>query len=224
MTSSTLFRSASISLVAGGLVCTVAHLMHPACPTGPDELSAYTYRSQPIHLLLFFGVVFVILGLPGILIRQRSRAGLLGFVSIQLLIFGLLFGEALHSVLEFSILPLLVRSFPYAAISLANSIYHSTPLGLLQNAGYTLYLLGCPLLATVTLRSKIFPEWAAFPLCVTTAINFAVFLAPLRDLAYKAFPLAFYLSICVLGTALWISTRPSFAFYNMPSSSPDGAD
>jgi hypothetical protein len=223
MTSTTLFRSASISLVAGGLLCIAAHLMHPACPTGPDDLSAYAHRSQPTHLLLFFGVLFVIMGLPGILIRQRSRAGLLGFISIHLLIFGLLFGEALHSILEFSILPLLVRSFPYATISLANSIYHSTPLGLLQNAGYTLYLLGCPLLAITTLRSKILPEWAAFPLCMTTAINFAVFLAPFRDLAYKAFPLAFYVSICVLGSALWISTRPSFAFYNMPSSSFDGA-
>ena len=224
MTSTALFRSAAISLVAGGLLCSTAHLLHPSSPTGPDDLSAYTHRSQPVHLLLFFGVICVILGLPGILIRQRSRAGLFGFASIQLLIFGLLFGEVLHSVLEFSILPLLVRSLPYATITLANSIYHYTPLGFLQNAGYTLYLLGCPLLAIATLRSKILPAWAAFPLCVTTMVNFAVFLAPFRDLAYKAFPVAFYLSICALGAALWISTRPGFAFYNMPSSSRDCAD
>jgi hypothetical protein len=224
MTSTTLFRSAAISLALGGVLGTIAHLMHPACPGSPDDLMVYTHRSQPVHLILFFGVIFVMMGLPGILVRQRSRAGLLGFVSIQLLIFGLLFGEALHSVLEFSILPLLVRSFPYATIALASSIYHSTPLGSLQNAGYTLYLLGCPLLALVTLRSRVFPAWAAFPLCVTTTINFAVFLQPFRDMAYKIFPLGFYASICVLAVALWISTRPSFAFYNMPSVSPDRAD
>jgi hypothetical protein len=224
MTSTTLFRSAAVSLALGGVLAMIAHLMHPACPGSPDDLAAYTHRSQPIHLMLFFGVIFVIMGLPGILIRQRSRAGLLGFVSILLLIFGLLFGEVLHSVLEFSILPLLVRSFPYATISLASSIYHSTPLGFLQNAGYAFYLLSCPLLALVTFRSRVFPAWAAFPLCVTTTINFAVFLAPFRDMAYKVFPLGFYASICVLAAALWISTRPSFAFYNMPSFSPDGAD
>ena len=224
MTSTTLFRSASISLVVGGLLGFIAHVMHPGCPTSPDDLFAYTHRSQPVHLILFFGVIFVIMGLPGVLIRQRSRAGLLGFISTQLLIFGLLFGEALHSVLEFSIVPLLVRSFPYATISLASSIYHSTPLGFLQNAGYTLYLLSCPLVALVTLRSRIFPEWAAFPLCVTTMINFAVFLPPFRDMAYRVFPLGFYASICILGAALWISTRPSFAFYNMPSVSSDRAD
>ena len=224
MTSTTLFRSAAISLAVGGSLGLVAHILHPGCPTSPDDLSAYTHRSQPVHLILFFGVVLVIMGLPGILIRQRSRSGFLGFVSIQLLIFGLLFGEALHSVLEFSILPLLVRSFPYATIGLASSIYHSTPLGLLQNVGYTLYLLGCPLLSLVTLRSRILPAWAAFPLCLTTAINFAVFLPPFREFAYKTFPLAFYISMCSLAAALWISTRPTFAFYNMPSVSPDGGD
>jgi len=207
-----LFRLAALSLILGGVLALGGHIIQPLEPTDPSALLNYTQRSQPSHLLIFFGAVFVMLGLQGVLFRQRTRAGLPGLIAVYALFFGLLLGEVIHSVLEFSILPLLVRSFPYAAIPLVQACYQGTPLAILQKIGEFLCLAGVPLLGIVMLRARVFPGWAALPLCLSTPVGFATLISSLNRVAMPLYPLCFYASSATLGFALWSSLRLSVSF------------
>lgn len=206
-----LYRLAAIALMVGGILGLSAHLLHPMPPGDPVQLANYAHRSAPAHLLLLIGVALVLIGLPAILLRHLRRLGPLCIMAFPLLFLGLLFAEFLHCTLEISLIPLLINSVPYAALSLVETAYSHTPLATLQALGQVFYFIGVPLLAIGLMRAKAFRGWAIFPLCLTTALNFASFVPGLSRVTQGFFPVSFYASIVILGIALLADVQQNIA-------------
>ena len=99
------FRLAGMALVLGGLTAGFCHLFHFEPPTDLNQLAQYTRFSEPVHLLLFAGGILVLLGWFGQYALQCSASGALGFGAFLTLFVGILFGDLLHCILEFSVFP-----------------------------------------------------------------------------------------------------------------------
>jgi hypothetical protein len=128
-------RMTGASLIAGGVIAGTAHLFDSSPPADPALLARYIQLSEPIHLLLFAGATLVLLGWFGQYALECSGTGvmrLLGFASV---FFGILLGDLLHCTLEFSVLPVLAASTPYALPAIVADTYRSTPLAVLQGFG-----------------------------------------------------------------------------------------
>jgi hypothetical protein len=133
VSSSALYRLAAILLIAGGLAAGVAHIVHPSSPPrDPSSLVHYAHASRPAHLLLFAGAMLVLLARPAHFVRHKRSAGLVGLLGLASLAIGVLFADALHSVVEFSVFPVLIQQLPYATPGIVESTYSDSLLGVLQ--------------------------------------------------------------------------------------------
>ena len=198
---------AGLALILGGLMATVSHLLATDAPADPTLLQQQMRLGVPLHLLLFAGGVLVLLGWFGQYALQSAASGIIGFVTFLLIFVGILFGDLLHCVLEFSIFPILTSSVPYALPSLQDTCYHLTPLAVFLRIGALLTLIGVPATVFSLLRSHILPRWSAVPF-VLTSILLAMAMVPHLGLSFGAFSLAaLYASMTILGMALMQSAR-----------------
>lgn len=196
MSSSLLSRFSGLALIAGGMIGAAAQGFHPQEPTDPLNV--------PLHLVLFFGVVLVLLGLPGVLARQEGKPGVLGLIGGTMAFFGLAMMDLPHSILEFSLLPALtgdpsLRPLLDGEGPLFKGIEQS-PFGIVNTLAGPLMLLGFPLLGAAILRACSLPRWVAFVIFgCTVGIVIALFVPFFQSLP---FPVLLYLEPLALGYAL----------------------
>jgi len=180
-----------------------AHVLHLCPPADPAELSQYVKYSQPLYLMLFAGCLLVLLGWFGEYAFQCRDAGVVGLLAFLFLFLGILFTDLLRCVPEFSVIPVLAATAPYATPGLAEATYHSTPLAAFERAGEFLLLVGAPLAAFSIRRGRELPFWSVVPFAVTTVPLIARFLTPISDRAAWPSASALYLSMTILGIAVF---------------------
>lgn len=196
---------AGLALMLGGLMATFSHLVTIDTPANPALLEQYSRSSEPLHLLLFAGGILVLLGWFGHYAMQSSASGVTGLVTFLSIFLGILFGDLLHCVLEFSIFPVLTSSVPYALPSLADTCYRLTPFAVFLRIGSLLILAGVPATVFSLLRGRILPRWSALPFAATAAL-LGIALVPRLALSFGPMSLAaLYSSMAVLGIA-WMSS------------------
>jgi hypothetical protein len=81
---SSLIRASGLATIVGGVLFALFPLLHP-------DHSAEAYASAiwvPVHMMPNVGAILVLFGLVGLLVRQLSRAGLLGIVGFVLAFVG----------------------------------------------------------------------------------------------------------------------------------------
>lgn len=202
-----LFRLAGISLILGGLMAGISHLFHLSLPADPAQLAPYVRLSEPIHLLLFAGGTVVLLGWIGQYALHCSASGVIGLISFVCLFLGILLGDLLHCILEFSIFPILTSLAPYALPALAEATYQSMPLAALLRIGQFLTFLGVPATAIYIYRSRLLPMWSAVPFALTAALFVLCLIPQFADTIYPASSSALYVSMALLGVAVIRSVR-----------------
>src|SRR5215472_13037816 len=126
---------AGLALIVGGVLAAISHTYHLEPPSDPAQLAQYARVSQPIHLLLFAGGILVLLGWSGQYGLHCSHSGFTGLFAFLCIFLGILFGDVLHCILEFSVFPVLSSSVPYAVPALASATYEATPLAALLKTG-----------------------------------------------------------------------------------------
>jgi hypothetical protein len=193
MTDDTLFtRIGGAAILLGGLIAAVALIFHP------DDIAAP--RSAPTHLALYVAVLLLLFGLPGLgrILAQRSRV--LAAVGTVLLFFGLAFEDPLHSVLAFTVIPVL------AADPNTRSLINGPPppiLEVLQFGSAVPILAGLILLAVAVWRTAVLPRWTIGALLIAiVGLALAVALPPSGPIG----PILLYLSLATLG---WPLLRPT---------------
>jgi hypothetical protein len=202
------FRFAGMALVLGGLTAGFCHLFNFDSPADLSQLAQYTRFSEPVHLVLFAGGILVLLGWFGQYALQCSASGALGFGAFLTLFVGILFGDMLHCILEFSIFPVLAAVVPYALPGLAETTYRSTPLAALLSAGHFLTFAGVAATALSVYRSHILPAWSAIPFVVTAAMLSLGLVPRLAVALGPASSLALYISMALLGVAvIWAARK-----------------
>lgn len=156
MSSVTLYRASGLALLLGAVLVIIglplSFVFPPDSPLALAMIGVWTG-----------GVVLVQVGLPGIIARQASRAGWLGFVGFLLLFSGGFLLTSFFAVLDLTVFPYLDVHAPLASFQFFTA-----------NAGVTVYLavvsalfgVGGVLLGIATMRARVFPRWAGLLLIV----------------------------------------------------------
>jgi hypothetical protein len=191
----------------------ICHLFHFDSPTDLSRLARYAPLSAPVHLALFAGGMLVLLGWFGHYALQYSGTGTVGLAAFVCLFLGILWGDLLECILEFSVFPVVDAIAPYALPGLADATYRSLPVSVLLGAGRFLLLMGVPTTALAVYRNRTVARWPAIPFALTAALQVGALLPQAGHAARPASLAALYFSLAMLGAALlWPARkRDSFA-------------
>ena len=163
MSSSNLMRWGGLAALVGGVLFLVAELL--GLPTLNRETFSETATTASFaiqQLLFLLGVVFVLLGLLGLYVRQSEAAGALGLIGFLVAFLG----------------TVLIGGFLWASAFIAPDLAVVAPQFLDEGppSGYFLtfitFSLGWLLFAVSTLRARVFPRAAAILLIVGAVLPF----------------------------------------------------
>ena len=207
-TNKMLYRLSGVSLLLGGALGALAQLIHPADPQGPADWPQYAQAGQPLHLMLYFAVMLVLLGLPGMYARQSDKTGLAGLAGFLLLFFGLPFVDLIHSVINFSILPSVVAQAPDQAMDVINAAIADPAWAILQSLGFPLLGLGVIITGITTIRARVFPRWTGWLILSPPVVGILSMFLPLPPTVGTSFDgVVLYLALAGFGYGLMTSQR-----------------
>ena len=150
MSSVTLYRASGLALLLGAVLLIVGLPSSFVFP--PDT---------PITLVLIgvwiSGAMLLQLGLPGIVARQASRAGWLGFVGFLLSFSGGFLIVSFFAVTDLLIFPWLDVHAPQAS---AQFFTANAAVNVYFAVAGSLFGVGGVLLGIATMRARVFPRWA----------------------------------------------------------------
>src|SRR5260370_12669607 len=157
MSSATLYRWSGIVLLVGSLLGVIGSILDTVLPNETAQQVLSTPFTIDASLFLAWALLLT-MGLPGLYLRQATRAGALGFAGFVLLSLGVLLGGVAFAIVQVTI-------FPYLA-QLAPKLLPSGGTG--PDSGFLLWILGPVLLLAIgnillgiaTMRARIFPRWA----------------------------------------------------------------
>jgi hypothetical protein len=199
-------RLSGIVLVVGGLTAGICHLFNFESPTNVSQLPQYVRFGAPVHLLLFAAGIMVLLAIFELYSMQRVASGVVGCVALTCVFLGILCGDLLHCVLEFSVFPVLSSMVPYAVPGIAEATYHSAVLADLISAGGYLMFGGIATTAISMYLNRTVRLWPAIPLTVAAALLGLDLFPQLTSAIHPASVSAFYLSLAVLGVSVLSSS------------------
>lgn len=159
MTSITLYRASGLALLVGALLFIIGLTLAFVFNTGTSlGLSmAWVWTS---------GLLLLLLGLPGIVARQASQAGWLGFIGYLLTFCG-----AFLSISCFAFIYITVR--PWFAVHAPNEGEQFLSTNPTMNLlGTFLTWGGLVLLGIATMRAGVFSRWAGLLLIVAVVFDF----------------------------------------------------
>ena len=200
---------AGLALLGGGLMAGICHLFNFESPTDLAHLAQYPPLGALVHLVLFAGGLMVLLGWFGHYALQYSSVGTIGLAAFVCLFLGILWADLMHSILEFSVFPVLDQVAPYALPGLADATYRSTPVSLLLTAGRILLLAGIPAAALAVYRSPNVRRWPAIPFALTAVLQVLGMLPRSGEAFHNLALTALYFSMAALGMALLLASRSS---------------
>lgn len=199
MSSTTSYRLSGIALIVGSVLTAIYYISN-AFINGND----LTQLAGPVavygSLIGFIGSVLVLLGLPGMYVRQAQRAGILGLLGFLFVWYVTLLQGVVVPFTSVTIVPTLVNN-PATRSLLANqgSGFSFGPFFLVSLVGQTVGIL---LLAIATLRAKIFPRWIAWLLIATLVLGVVTFLPFIPGLLGGVPPVLGSVAIAGYGYAL----------------------
>jgi hypothetical protein len=167
MSSRMLYRWSGIVLLVGSLLGVIGSILDTVLSTGQNQ-TAQQILSTPFTIdasLFLAWALLLVMALPGLYLRQATRAGALGFVGFVLLSLGLLLGGVAFATIQVTIFPYLAQSAP--------KLLPSNGTG--PDAGFLLWIFGPLLLLTVgsillgiaTMRARVFPRWTGILLLIS---------------------------------------------------------
>ena len=178
MSSTTLYRLSGGTLIIGSLLILIntvlSSVLFPGHSSTPQQVVSLPW--QLVILSVLIGSLLFVIGLPGMYLRQASRAGTLGLVGFILLFLGILLQGTVFSTVQIIILPFLAQKAPH--LTGGNSMPFSAFLLLIVSG--LMYMVGAILLGIATIRTHVFPRWAGI-LIVVSGIAFLLTLLPLPD-------------------------------------------
>lgn len=206
MTCKTLYLLCGLALIVGGLLNATSEFLHPADPTG-ETMAHYVQMNAPVHVLLFIGTLVVMAGLAGVYGRHHDQMGYLGFAGFLLLFFGIAWLYLVHSVIMFTVLPLLTAQLPGPQVYDLLGGEQSGAWLIFEIASKPMTVVGLLLLAIPMLRAPRLLRWSAWLMVFSAVLGFCLFLPFMPDFFITVGGVLFGLSFVGLGAALLIEQR-----------------
>lgn len=206
ITTSSLIRSAGLSVMVAGILYVIVGMFHQ-----PNILSSVTTTQWTIvHALATAMCFFFLMGITGLYARQAEEAGWLGLVAFLLYSLSWMLTAA-FTFAEVFILPLLATETPTLAegfLGIFTSSASETNFGVLANLWTltgSLYILGGLLFGIATFRAGILPRWMAGLLAVGSVLSPLAALLPPEHEPKVAVPVG--IALACLGYALCSERR-----------------
>lgn len=198
-----------VALVAGGVVSGTCHLFNFESPTDLAHVAQYPTLGAPVHLMLFSGGLLALAGWVGRFAIRQSGSDGLSLTALMCLSIGVLCGDLLHSILEFSVFSVVDQMAPYALPGLADATYRSMPVSFLLAGGRFLLLAGAMAFAMAMYREPLPLRWPAIPFALSASVE-AMAMLPGSSETLRSFALAaIYFSMAALGLTLLLDQRAS---------------
>ena len=207
-----------MALAVGGVVSGICHLFNLESPTDLAHVAQYPPLSAPLHLALFAGGLLALAGWVGRFAVRQSGANSIALAALICVFIGILCGDLLHSVLEFSVFPIVDQTAPYALPGLADATYRSMPVFLLLGTGRILLLAGAAAFAWATHRETCMPRWPGIPFALSACLEAAAILPGTGEPLHSFALASIYFSMAALGLSLWLH---DYAPVSAPSSAHD---
>jgi hypothetical protein len=160
MSSVTMYRASGLALLLGAVLATMSSILF------------FVFSSSTLSLVITWafasGSVLLLLGMPGIVARQASRAGWLGLVGFLLMFLSWLLLASFTVVLRLIIFPWLSVHAPQVGTQLFST---DQALNVYTNLQLALFVLGGVLLGIATMRARAFSRWAGLLLIVGAVLD-----------------------------------------------------
>lgn len=210
MSSQTLYRWSGIVLLVGSLLGLIVSILSAILYPGHTlTVQQVLGASWTIAALLFLAwALLLAMSLPGLYLRQATRAGALGFAGFVLLSLGLLLGGVAFGIVQVTIYPYLAQSAP--------KLLPSGGVG--PDSGFVLWILapnlllaiGNILLGIATRRAQVFPRWTG-TLLILAGVLFLLatppILSPFGDIIDLAGNVVFFVAFAWCGYLLVTQKR-----------------
>jgi hypothetical protein len=197
--SASVTRLCSISLILGSAISIVAHIVHPAEPHSPDDIRRYIEHTPAAHVLLFFALILVLMGLPVLFTNSNRKTNIFTLLALPALFTGIFIADLLHCPIEFGALPAIYRVSPDKIQDIHIQL-GATPFGVLLSISAPVVLVGLLLFVIGTWRSTTLPGWPRWLLIASAlAIVAAMFNLPGAGVT---FTVLLYSALAIYGISL----------------------
>lgn len=205
VTTRTLTRAAAVAAMAGGLLFIAVQIKHPLLDAPFTTTTEYAVRETA----KIFMIVFSLIGITGIYLRQIQKTGVLGLIGYVLLSVGYLTILGVQLIGVF-VLPDLAASQPGYVNDVLAVATSSTPVGdvsqfqTLSRIGVA-YIVGGVIFGIALFRAGILTRWAAVLMSVGAVATVATFQLP--ELTQRLFAIPAGVALIGLGYSLWRDQR-----------------
>jgi hypothetical protein len=221
-TTTKLTRAAGLSAVLGGLLFIAVQIKHPHLNAAFTTTTEYAVRETA----KIFMVVFSLIGITGIYLRQVKQTGVLGLIGYAVLTVGYLAILGTQVVGVF-VLPTIAASQPGYVNDVLAVATHGTPSGdigplqiLIKGGGFT-YVLGGIIFGIALFRANILARWAAALMSAGAVAILAT--AVLPELTQRLFAIPVSVALAGLGYSLWREQRTQKTSSVASPTSPAGS-
>lgn len=197
MSSTTLYRLSGIALLTGAVLSAIGYFLS-VFVSGNDLQSLISPLSLIFSLVTILGSMLLLLGLPGMYVRQAKRAGILGLLGLLFLLYVTLFQGILIPFTSVSFIPL-VAAHQVAPQLMTTPPPTWTPFSIVSMVGQ---VLGTLLLAIATLRAQVFPRWIGWLLIATLVLGVVSFMPFFAEALSSLPPIVGSVAIAGFGFAL----------------------
>jgi hypothetical protein len=197
MSSTTLYRLSGIALLTGAVLSAIGYFLS-VFVSGNDLQSLISPLSLIFSLVTILGSMLLLLGLPGMYVRQAKRAGILGLLGLLFLLYVTLFQGILIPFTSVSFIPL-VAAHQVAPQLMTTPPPTWTPFSIVSMVGQ---VLGTLLLAIATLRAQVFPRWIGWLLIATLVLGVVSFVPFFPEALSSLPPIVGSVAIAGFGFAL----------------------
>lgn len=169
MSPTTSYRLSGIALIVGSILSIIYYLIQGMFLNGNDLAQITSSLSMISSVVGFIGSVFVLFGLPGVYARQAKQAGILGLLGFLFVWYVTLYQGVIIPFTSVTIISQITAHLVPQSASIATTPPPAwTPFFLVSMVGQ---VLGILLLATATLRARVFPHWIAWMPIATLIIG-----------------------------------------------------
>jgi hypothetical protein len=221
ITTTQLTRAAGLSAIVGGLLFIAVQINHPLLTATFTTTTEYAVRETA----KIFMVVFSVIGITGIYLRQVRQVGVLGLTGYVVLGVGYLaiLGSQIVGVF---VLPTLAATQPGYVNDVLTVATSGTPVGdigplQIVIKGGIAYIVGGIIFGVALFRAGILARWAAALLSVGAVATFATPLLP--QLTQRLFAIPVSVALIGLGYSLWREQRSANTLPSPVSSRLDRA-
>ena len=174
MPSTNLYRSSGLALLFGAAIGIVGNVLNSALFPGNAPGQVQSSLFMVVTLVTLIGELLLLMGLPGIAVRQASQAGWLGLGGFALTFVGALLFTS------FSVIGLVI--FPWLAQAAPNLVAGNGPPAIFVFflVASILFGVGGLLLCIAVMRGGVLPRSAGLLLLIGAVLNAAAF--PLNGL------------------------------------------